>query len=69
VDNVKSAWLSKINWTQAVTFLAMILTLVGVDMPADVKVAVEVGIASIGQVATWVIRTWFTKSLTAASVK
>lgn len=69
MTEVRSAWLSKINWTQAVTSLAMVLSWLGIDMPPDVRAAVITGIAAIGQVATWILRTWFTTTLTPGSVE
>lgn len=64
----KTSFASKINWTQAVGGLAIALAMFGVDMPEDVRAAVVSGIASATQIATWVMRTWFTTKVTAASV-
>lgn len=63
---VKSAWLSKINWTQAVTVVAMILTFFGINVPEETKAALIAGIGSIGAVVTWIFRTWFNKTVTEA---
>lgn len=68
----KSAWLSKINWTQGVSSFAMLLTLVSggkLNLTADQQTAMIVTIGVVGDVATWVIKTWFTPTVTPASVK
>lgn len=58
--DTKSAWASKINWTQIVGMLAMLGTVFGIDVPDDVKTQLIAGIAGIQAVVTWVFRTWFT---------
>lgn len=66
----KSAWASKINWTQAVGGAAMVLTFVSggkVGMTADQQAATVVVIGVIQSVMTWVIKTWFTPTVTPAS--
>jgi hypothetical protein len=68
---IASAWTSKINWTQAVSFAAMGLTFFSggkVGMSADQQAGVVVTIGVITNVATWVMRTWFTKTVTPASM-
>jgi hypothetical protein len=60
---VVSAWASKINWTQAVAAFAMILTLVSggkVGMDADQQAAVVVTIGVACNIATWIMKTFFT---------
>ena len=67
---VKSAWLSKINWTQAVASVAMVLTLVtgnAVALTGDQQSAIVVTIGVIGNIVTFVMKTWFTKSVTPSS--
>lgn len=67
----KSAWLSKINWTQGVSSFAMVLTLVSggkLNLSADQQAAIIVTIGVVGDVATYVIKTWFTPTVTPASV-
>lgn len=66
---IKSAWVSKVNWTQAVAMLAMLLTMFGIDMPEDVRVAILAAITAISTVLTWILRTFFTTELTKPSVK
>lgn len=50
---------SKINWTQAVAFLAMLLTLFGIDMPDDVKLETVALIQAAQSVLTWILHTYF----------
>jgi len=69
--DVKSAWLSKINWTQAVSSFGMVLTLVSggkLNLSADQQVAVVVTIGVVGDIVTWIVKTWFTPTVTPASV-
>lgn len=65
---VKSAWLSKVNWTQAVSMGATVLALKGFNMDAETQVAVVAGIQGLQSVATWIFRTWFNKSVAPASL-
>lgn len=68
---VTSAWSSKINWTQAVSGAAMVLTLVSggkVGLTADQQAAIVVTIGVIGNVITWICKTWFTNSVHAPSL-
>jgi hypothetical protein len=64
----KTAWFSKINWTQAVSFLAMIIAFFGFDLPAEQQAEIVAAILAVTNVVTWIIRTWFTDTLTDASV-
>ena len=69
--SVKSAWGSKINWTQAVSTGAMVLTLFTggkFNLTADQQVAVVVTIGVLGDFVTYVMKTWFTPTVTPASV-
>lgn len=71
VVTVKSAWASKINWTQAVGIGATMLALASgnkYELPADVQVEIVAGIQGAQAVATWIIKTWFTPTVTPASV-
>jgi len=63
----KSAWLSKINWTQVVSFAASIAAVKGINLDADTQVYVVMAIQGIQGVVTWVLKTWFTPSITPAS--
>ena len=62
---VKSAWASKINWTQAVAFVAMMLTMFGIDIPADMQAQIMAAIVAVNGVVTWALRTFFTTTITA----
>ena len=69
--SLKSAWASKINWTQAVTAFAMLVTLFTggkFNIDADQQAAIVVTIGVVGNLATWVMKTWFTPTVTPASV-
>lgn len=66
---VKSAWASKINWTQFAGPLASVAVIFGLNITGDQIVAVVVGFQALQSVLTWVLRTWFTKDVTAASME
>jgi hypothetical protein len=66
---VRSAWLSKINWAQLISLIAMLLTLFGIDFPKDVQLEIISMITGVNVVGTWVLRTWFTNSVTPAVAK
>jgi hypothetical protein len=68
---VTSSWASKINWTQAVSALAMLLAWYSggkISMTADQQVALVTSIGVITNIVTWVLRTWFTKTVTPSSI-
>ena len=69
VADVKSAWLSKLNWTFAAGVLFNLLAFLGIAVPADVKDAVLVVGNGLILIVAWIIRTWFTTSVTTASAK
>jgi hypothetical protein len=66
---VKSAWLSKINWAQAIaatlTFITAILGALHLDATQTAEATAAVAV--IGQVATVIIKTFFTASVTPSS--
>jgi hypothetical protein len=64
---VKSAWKSKLNWTVAVGVIFNVLMFFGHPVPADVQANVVTAGNSIVLVIAWIIRTWFTHSITTAS--
>jgi hypothetical protein len=71
VVTVTSAWTSKINWTQAIAALAMLLTwLTGgqIDLSASDQAAIILVIGLISQVVTWVLKTFFTSTVHASSL-
>ncbi len=66
---VKSGMFSKINWVQFAAPVATILAGFGLPLTADQIIAVFV-VGQLGQSAvTFVIRQWFTKSVTASAMK
>lgn len=68
---VESGWWSKINWTQAVGFASTGMTLVfgyKYAIPADTQLSIVAAIQSVQAVLTWVLKTWFTKTVTPSSV-
>jgi len=68
---VESGWWSKINWTQAVGFASSGMTLAfgyKSAIPADTQLAIVAAIQSAQTVATWVFKTWFTKTVSPSSV-
>lgn len=63
---VKSAWWSKINWVQAVAMLATVATVFGFDFPPELQAKIVATITGVSGVATVILRTWFTTSVTPA---
>ena len=61
---VKSAFLSKINWAQAIGFLAMILSTFGIDLDDKTRADLLAGIIGLQGAITWILRTWFTTTVT-----
>lgn len=71
IVEVKSAWASKINWTQGIAGTAMVLAWVSggkIGLTSDQQAALVTSIGVITNVATWVLKTWFTKTVTPTSV-
>lgn len=68
--DVQSAWASKINWTQAVAIVASALVFMTggkVNIPVEIQVQIVTGITVVQGIVTWVMKTWFTKTITSAS--
>lgn len=63
---VKSAWWSKINWVQAVAMVATVATVFGFDFPPELQAKIVATITGVSGVATVILRTWFTTSVTPA---
>ncbi len=64
---VQSAWASKINWTQAIGILASILAVVSshkYEIPVETQLSLVAGIQGVQAVVTWIIKTWFNKTIT-----
>ncbi len=66
---VKSAWLSKINWTQGIALAATVLSVFGLDLDPHTQVAVVSTITGIATVVTWFLRTFRTKTVTPSAEK
>lgn len=67
--NVKSAWLSKLNWTLAAGLLFNLFAFFGLTVPTDVKDAIVMVGNGVVLIVAWIIRTWFTVSVTTAAAK
>lgn len=63
----KSAWASKINWTQIIGVVAMLGAMFGLDLDAQTQAAIVAGIVAVQGVATVIFKTWFTKTVTPES--
>lgn len=64
---VKSAWWSRVNWTQAVGMAATIGVLFGLNLSPEEQAKVVATIQGVSALATIILRTWFTTSVTPAS--
>lgn len=65
---VKSAWLSKINWTQAISMLAMVGTVFGLNLEPQTQADIVVAIGLAQGALTWVFKTFFTNTVTPSSI-
>jgi len=61
---VKSATRSKINWTQGVAIVAMLLSYFGFDLPPEQQTVIVGAIGIVSALVTWVLRTWFNRTVT-----
>jgi hypothetical protein len=67
VVEVQSAWWSKINWTQAVGFVCSAISLFfghQYDVPLDLQAQIVLVIQGITAVVTWVLKTFFSSTVT-----
>jgi hypothetical protein len=69
VVDVKSSWASKIEWTQAAGAVMILASLFGLNLTPEQQAAVVTVIALAAQAATWIMRRWFTTSITKSSAK
>lgn len=67
--DVKSGWFSKINWTQGLAASGMLLTMFGIDLDAKTQADILAGIVGAQAAITWMMRTFFTSSVTPSSIK
>jgi uncharacterized membrane protein len=65
--DVKSAWMSKINWVQVLSVLASILVVFGVNIPPELQAEIATVITALNGIATIVMKTWFTTTVTPSS--
>ena len=68
----KSAWFSKINWTQFVGMGATVLALVSANkynIPPEQQAVLIAGIQGIQSFATWIWRTWFNDTVPPGGAK
>ncbi len=61
---IKSAWFSKINWTQAIAFVGMMLTTFGFDLDPETQAQIVTAIGGIQAGVTWFLRTFKTDTVT-----
>lgn len=64
VVDVKSAWLSKINWTQAIGVIASVAAVFGFNLPPETQIALVGAIQGVVAVVTWVLKTFVKPSVT-----
>lgn len=65
---VKSSWYSKINWTQAGALIAAIVAFFGLPIDPEMLTKVLLGIITGQSVITTILKSWFTRSVTPASM-
>ena len=68
---VQSGWFSKINWTQLVAGASMIVAFVTgnkLQLDAQTQSAIILVIGFISQFATFIMKQYFTKTVTPSSV-
>lgn len=65
---VKSAWLSKINWTQVISAVLTLITTNAFGLEAETQVKVLAVVQMLQSVATVILRTWFNGTVAPASL-
>ncbi len=65
--DIKSAWLSKINWVQVASVAASILVVFGINVPPELQAQIAAAITAISAIVTIVMKTWFTTTITPSS--
>lgn len=66
---VKSAWLSKINWTQLAGPIATGLAYIGLPgITQEQLLGVFAAIQTVQSIVTFVLKTWFSPTVTPASI-
>ncbi len=69
MNETKSWWESKINWTQVLGVVASVLTVFGFVVPPELIPAVVALITALQGLMTIVFRTWFTTKEVKQSVR
>lgn len=64
---VKSAWWSKVNWTQLIAMIASAGVLFGLNISPEDQAKIVATIQAVSSLATIIMRTWFTTTITPAS--
>jgi len=65
---VKSAWLSKINWGEALKLAAMLGTTTGLfSIDVELQNHILMTIIGVGAIYTWVVKTFLKPSVTPTS--
>ncbi len=64
VVETKSAWLSKINWTQAIGVVASIAAVFGLNLDPQTQLAVVAAIQGVVAFVTWILKTFAKPSVT-----
>lgn len=65
---VKSAWKSKINWGVGIALVASLASFLGFDFDAETQAQVQAAITSITAIYVWLMKTFFTTTVTPASL-
>lgn len=65
---VKSAWLSKINWGVGISLIASFGTFFGFDLDPETQVQAQLAITSATAVYVWIMKTFFTNTVTPAAL-
>lgn len=64
---VRSAWWSKVNWTQAVAMLATLGVIFDLNVSPEDQAKIVATIQGVSGLATIILRTWFTTTVTQAA--
>jgi uncharacterized protein (DUF697 family) len=64
---IKSAWWSKVNWTQIIAMVASLGVVFGLNISPEDQAKIVATIQALSGFATIILRTWFTTTITPAS--
>lgn len=64
---IKSAWWSKVNWTQVIAMGASLGVVFGLNISPEDQAKIVATIQAVSGFATIILRTWFTTSVTPAA--